>query len=280
MPFRKISSDLKECAMTLWQAGWSRVDICSALCVSVASLYRWRDVLDTFGSVERPSNPLRGRPRLIGIVAMTQLQSILSNHPDTYLDELQWHLAVYHDLPISLSAIHVNLKKAGLTRKLLHRIAQERDEERRASFVHSIQHDFSGTGDEFIAIDESSKNDHTYNRLRGWATRGKPAHIEAPFIRGEHYSMVAAMSTQGYIATRIVPGSVDSFTFFDFIVEDVLPLTKPFPDAHSVLVMDNCRIHHTDTLQEVLNDAYVMLLYLPPYSPDLNPIEESFSTWK
>jgi transposase len=73
-----------------------------------------------------------------------------------------------------------------------------------------------------------------------------------------------------------------------------------FPDDRSVLVMDNCRIHHTETLQEVLNAqgtftvlctsicsvsdlsmTGIMLLYLPPYSPDLNPIEESFSacTW-
>lgn len=53
-----------------------------------------------------------------------------------------------------------------------------------------------------------------------------------------------------------------------------------YPNPRSVLVVDNCRIHHTDTLQDVLNDAGIMLLYLPPYSPDLNPIEESFSTWK
>lgn len=73
---------------------------------------------------------------------------------------------------------------------------------------------------------------------------------------------------------------------------------NPFPDKHSVLIMDNCQIHHTDALQDVLNDARkwtviqptftisfsvtttfidIMLIYLPPYSPDLNPIEESFS---
>lgn len=55
---------------------------------------------------------------------------------------------------------------------------------------------------------------------------------------------------------------------------------SPFPGPNSVLVMDNCRIHHTDTLQDVLNEIGIMLLYLPPYSPDLNPIEESFSAWK
>lgn len=71
----------------------------------------------------------------------------------------------------------------------------------------------------------------------------------------------------------------------------------PFPDQRSVLVMDNCRIHHTNALQNVLNVSReplhhsfiimnlmewvdIMLLYLSPHSPDLNPIEESFSTWR
>jgi hypothetical protein len=44
----------------------------------------------------------------------------------------------------------------------------------------------------------------------------------APFIRGQRYSLMAAMSKQGYLATHVVPGSVDSFGFFDFIVEDVV----------------------------------------------------------
>ena len=43
-----------------------------------------------------------------------------------------------------------------------------------------------------------------------------------PFVRGVRYSLVAAMSTNGYIATQVVEGSYDSFSFFDFIVEDVV----------------------------------------------------------
>lgn len=71
-----------------------------------------------------------------------------------------------------------------------------------------------------------------------------------------------------------------------------------WPEKHSVLVLDNCRIHHNDTLLELLSansmislslfltivqpqfPAESLLLFLPPYSPDLNPIEESFSTRK
>ncbi|KAF8227803.1 hypothetical protein L208DRAFT_1294906, partial [Tricholoma matsutake] len=81
------------------------------------------------------------------------------------------------------------------------------------------------------------------------------ADLVDPFIHGEQYSLVAAMSITGYLATHIVPGSLNSFTFFNFIVDNMLPQMNPYPDNHSVLIMDNCQIHHTDTLQDVLNDS-------------------------
>ncbi|KJA14860.1 hypothetical protein HYPSUDRAFT_121563, partial [Hypholoma sublateritium FD-334 SS-4] len=221
MGYRKISTDLKECCLRLWRAGWSRSDICSAFCVSPASLYRWQAILEEIGSVERPVGPLRGRPRLIGLLAMIAIQDIYSRHPDLFLDELQWFLVIHHDIAISISALQENLEKVGLTRKILHTIASERDEAWRQAFMDSIRQDFSGT----------------------------------PFIRGQCYSMIAAMSKKGYLAAHIIPGSVDSFAFFDFIVDDIIPKMNPYPDTHSVLVMDNCQIHHTDALQDVLNDA-------------------------
>ena len=138
MVYRKVSSDLKECALRLWEAGWSTVDICSALCVSRASIYRWRAILDTFGSVERPGGPLCGRPRLIGLLALTVIRDIYTRHPNLYLDELQWFLAIHHDLAISIQALQENLEKAGLTRKVLHRIAIERDEAQRQEFIESL----------------------------------------------------------------------------------------------------------------------------------------------
>ena len=152
MVYRKISKDLKECALRLWEAGWSRSDICDALWISTASLYRWQENFNQFGTVSRFPSGLQGRPRIIALVAMTAIKEIYSEHSDTYLDELQWYLAVHHDIAISLSALQENLVKAGLTRKILHKIASERNEELRAQFLHVIQHQFSGTGREFVRV--------------------------------------------------------------------------------------------------------------------------------
>ena len=228
MGYRPISSDMKECALRLWQSGWARQDICAALCISQASLYRWAHILDEFGSVVQPHSPLQGRPRLIGLAAMTAIREIYTRHPDTYLDELQWHLAIHHDLAISKSALQDNLQQAGLTRKILHKIAVERDEEARAEFLNTIRHGFSGTGNEFVVVDESSKNEHSLARRYGRSPAGMDAFYTAPFIRGQRYSLAAAMSKKGYLAAHIIPGSLDSFAFFDFIVEDVVRNTIAF----------------------------------------------------
>lgn len=53
-----------------------------------------------------------------------------------------------------------------------------------------------------------------------------------------------------------------------------------YPQDRSVLIMDNCAIHKLEVLREVVEAFGVLLVFLPPYSPDFNPIEESFSTCK
>jgi transposase len=55
---------------------------------------------------------------------------------------------------------------------------------------------------------------------------------------------------------------------------------NPYPGPRSVLVLDNCRIHHNQALVNIVMASGCLILYLPAYSPDLNPIEESFSACK
>uniref|UniRef100_A0A0W0G972 DUF6535 domain-containing protein n=1 Tax=Moniliophthora roreri TaxID=221103 RepID=A0A0W0G972_MONRR len=56
---RRISMDLKECALRLWEAGWTREDICFALDVGKSSLYRWKKFYEVFQSVQPPPSPIR-----------------------------------------------------------------------------------------------------------------------------------------------------------------------------------------------------------------------------
>jgi hypothetical protein len=109
-------------------------------------------IFKEFGTATQPPSPLHGHPHIITLAVLTAVKELYERHSDTYLDKLQWFLAIHHDIVISISALQENLNKAGLTRKMLHKIAHERDEERRAEFLHCIQNDFSSTGGEFVAL--------------------------------------------------------------------------------------------------------------------------------
>jgi transposase len=88
-----------------------------------------------------------------------------------------------------------------------------------------------------------------------------------------------AYTQDGIILTRIFQGSTDSTVFEDFI-EQLLPLMGTWPEPKSVLVMDNASFHHTKRIKQMCRDVSVKLVYLLPYSPDFNPIEEFFAKLK
>jgi len=182
MVYQNISSDMKDCALQLWETGWAKEDICSVLCVSCSSLYQWAQIFDNFGSVTPPPSLMCRRPRLIGMAALNAIKDIYAQNSDAYLDELQWHLAIHHNIAISISALQETLIRAGLTWKVLHKIASKRDKVHRAEFMHCIQHNFSGTGNEFVIVDESSKNKHSYVCHYGHAPIGQDAILMTPFI--------------------------------------------------------------------------------------------------
>ncbi|KAG1786960.1 hypothetical protein EV424DRAFT_1292525, partial [Suillus variegatus] len=79
-----------------------------------------------------------------------------------YLDKVVTWLALTHDISISVSTLCRNLKEAGLTQKLLHKLAAERDEEHRHEWKESMRMNFTGDGSEFVFVDEVSKNEITW----------------------------------------------------------------------------------------------------------------------
>ncbi|KIK29407.1 hypothetical protein PISMIDRAFT_88936 [Pisolithus microcarpus 441] len=232
MPYRPISNDLKECAICLWGSGWRLEDICDALGVSSRSCYRWRQILEEHGSVNRPPSPLTGHAQTVTRALLTAMEDLFSEHPDLYLDEICTWLAVKHDIDLSTSSLSRTLNSVGLSRKMLQKLASERNE-----------------------LWHSDKNERTYARHYGHAPCGRRAQLRDVFVRGTRYSLCAALTTEGYIASHVIEGTYDTQQFYDFIAEEVLPQMNPFPAEHSVLILDNCRIHRNDALVELVENA-------------------------
>ena len=94
--------------------------------------------------------------------------------------------------------------------------------------------------------------------------------------------MLAAYMINGYIKALIFDGTCDGDIFEGFIIDKVVPLCNPYPGPRLVIILDNASVHHKNrqTIEEVYRRHGVLVRFLPPYSPDFNPIEESFTDLK
>lgn len=97
---------------------------------------------------------------------------------------------------------------------------------------------------------------------------------------GTRYSAIPIMSLEGIHDICLFEGTVNVEKFEDFISSCLAPIVQPF-NPLSVVIMDNALIHHVENVTDLIeNQSETRLLFLPSYSPDLNPIEEVSSKSK
>lgn len=86
----------------------------------------------------------------------------------------------------------------------------------------------------------------------------------------------------GILECKTVVGSVNGEVFYNFVQTNLLPHLMTFngSNPHSIVVMDNCSIHHVHGIAKMIHQAGALVIFLPHYSPDYNPIEEAFSKVK
>jgi transposase len=113
-------------------------------------------------------------------------------------------------------------------------------------------------------------------RLYGRAPRGQRVQSKVPHGHWKTISTIAAMSPQGIVAASSFDGATDEAIFRQFIAEALVPQLKP----GQVVVMDNLACHKRPKIRELIEGCGARVLYLPPYSPDFNPIEMAISKIK
>ena len=127
----------------------------------------------------------------------------------------------------------------------------------------------------FVFVDEMGANT-SLSVLRAWSRRGERAHCSVPRNRGKNTTLLASISVEGMGPTLAVEGVTDG-KVFEAYLEGVL---APSLRRGQIVVMDNLSVHKSERIKELIEERGCELLYLPPYSPDLNPIEEAFSKIK
>ena len=160
-------------------------------------------------------------------------------------------------------------------------IARQRDDYERATCATEMS---VYNPEMLIFLDETGIDKWNVLRRYAYSFRGKPARSHKLLVQGKHLNAIAFMSVFGIIDCHIENGSVDGDQFYMCVQKYLLPHLMPFngTNPHSVVIMDNASIHHVNEVVEnlMIQRVGAMVIFLLPYSPDYNPIEEAFSKVK
>jgi transposase len=129
--------------------------------------------------------------------------------------------------------------------------------------------------DRIVVIDESAASTKL-TRLRGRCDRHERLVAPVPYGHWQVLTMIAAMTVRGVRTAVTVDAATDGEIFLRFVTEALVPTLAP----GDVVVMDNLQAHKVSGVREAIERAGASLLYLPPYSPDLSPIEPMWSKVK
>lgn len=126
-----------------------------------------------------------------------------------------------------------------------------------------------------VFIDETFINTKLY-RLRGRAPLGERLHDTAPFGGWQTQTFIAGLRENAMIAPWVLDGPMNKTAFETYVETQLIPALNP----GDVVILDNLSSHKSKRASELMKKAGCWFLFLPPYSPDLNPIELAFSKLK
>ena len=269
-----------------WRAVWlytvhhqGTAEVAQQLCLSVRTVRRYVHSFLSCGDVKSKSYH-HGPQRLLGEFEQIVLLRLITDNVGIYLHEVQAKLLSLFGVPVSTATVCRTLKYMGCTRQVVQHIAIQRNDELRAKFMAEISvYDPSM----LIWIDESGCDRRNCVRKKAYSFRGITHQRHVLLVRGTRYSAIPIMSVEGIHDLYLFEGNVNGARFTEFVSKCLLPILQPFNwmNHHSVVVMDNASIHHVGDVRALIEDqAHARLLFLPPYSPDLNPIEEVFGQVK
>ncbi len=126
-----------------------------------------------------------------------------------------------------------------------------------------------------VYLDESGFEAYIY-RPYAWSKRGQKSYGERSGQRGTRTSLIAAKRGKKLLAPILFQGSTNALWFNEWLEKHLLPQLEP----NSTLILDNAPFHRKDDVFEIAERNGHKVLFLPPYSPDFNRIEQDFAIIK
>ena len=265
----------------VWQRfalGYTFTEIGTNLNVDPSTVQRTAHLFELSGSVQKRQYPQGCVQKKLTPSVELIIINLVVQQPGILLRELQTELFTY-GVEVSLSTICQFLHKSGFSHQKMVLIAKQRDEQLRAIFTMDVS---LYSSEMFVFLDETGADRWNTIRKYGYSIRGIPARCHRLLARGKRISAIAMISVEGLLDCKIVEGSVDGDVFYDFVHSHLIAQLQPYNgrNPHSVVVLDNASVHHVNEAVKAIEDTGAMVHFLPPYSPDLNPIEETFSKVK
>ncbi len=152
--------------------------------------------------------------------------------------------------------------------------ASERDELLRAAWRVEVSGKLEAG--RLVFVDECGTNT-SLSPLYGWSKLGERLRAKAPRNRGENVTLISSITLADGMGPSLAVEGPTTREVFELYIEKVL---APRLSAGEVVVMDNLSSHKGHRVRELIEERGCEVLHLPPYSPDLNPIEEAFSKVK
>lgn len=252
--------------------------------LSQSSLYYQQNNFHSFGVTKMPAYARKrtGRPPKITEPIEDWLIQLLSERNDLWQEEMCFELWVKFDVVINRSSLSRFMKTHKISKKVNTRIAAQQDPVAIGVYLEEIS---QFAAQQIVYVDESNSSEKVLFRRTSWSQIGLPAFTFSTLRNSTRCSILPALDVDGYIpgCTLIVESSVTQAMFEHWLEVTVLPKMNQCDyrkKERSVLVMDNCSTHHSEKITLLCRQRGVALVYLPAYSPHLNPIELSFHLLK
>ena len=270
---KALSLDLRVRVLAAVQAGATHRLAAERFGVSAASVSRWRAREREQGDA-RPK-ALGGDRRSKRIEACGEaVLSALGPDGDATIEGVRRtlharaQLRLRHDPALLRPSCHHAQKKTA------HASEQSRPdvaEQRETSFDGQLDLD----PERLIFIDETWASTNMARR-HGRAPRGQRLRVGVPYGHWKTTTFIGALTLRGFIAPFVIDGAVDRLAFETYVEKVLVPELR----QGDVVIMDNLPGHKGPKVRQLIEAAGASLLYLPPYSPDFNPIENAFAKLK
>lgn len=266
----------------IWQRevlGLKFGEVAKRLNVDTSTVWRINKLFQCTGTVSRRPYPADRRAKKLTDGVKFFILNLVIERPHIYLREIKAEVLSVTGFDVSPATLCKFLKEMNFSRQKMQIVAKQRDDQLRSAFKDDVT---IYEPHMLVFIDETGFDRRNSLRRYGYSVRGKTPQSCRLLIRGERISVIGIMTVDGILDLKVVHGSGNGDVFLEFVETNLLPCLMPFngTNHNSIVILDNCSIHHIAPVAELINSVGAMLHYLPPYSPDYNPIEWCFSKVK